>query len=45
MVSAANGDVRADELLSQTANATLRVNAQAIKEINSGQGQVINVAK
>ena len=51
VVSAANGDVRADELLSQTANvvskanATLRVNAQAIKEINSGQGQVINVAK
>lgn len=51
VVSAANGDVRADELLTQTANvvsranATFRVNAQAIKEINSGQGQVINVAK
>lgn len=51
VVSAANGDVRADELLTQTANvvsranATFRVNAQTIKEINSGQGQVINVAK
>lgn len=51
VVSAANGDVRADELLTQTANvvstakATLRVNAQAINELNPGQGQVINVAK
>ena len=51
VISAANGDVRADELLTQTANvvskanATLRVNAKVMEAINSGQGQVINVAK
>ena len=51
VVSAANGDVRADDLITQTANvmltanANLRINAQAVNAVNSGQGQVINVAK
>ncbi|MBO0937452.1 DUF2807 domain-containing protein [Fibrella sp. HMF5335] len=51
VVSAANGNLRADELLTQTANvvsranATLRINAQVVNEVNSGQGQVINVTK
>lgn len=51
VVSAANGDVRAEELLTQTtnvvtqANATLRINAQAVREVRSGRGQVINIAK
>lgn len=51
VVSAANGNVRAEELTAQNANvvtqanATLRINAQALSEIRSGHGQVINVAK
>ncbi len=51
VASVANGDVRADELITQTtnvvtqANATLRINAQAVNEIKSGHAQVINVAK
>ena len=51
VVSTANGNVGADELLTQRANvvstarATVRVNAQDIKEINSGQGQIINIAR
>ena len=51
VISAANGEVRANDLIAQTANvvsmanATLRINAQAVKEVNSGHGQVINVAK
>lgn len=51
VVSAANGTVRAEELLTQTANvvtqanATLRINAQAVREVKSGHGQVINVAR
>ena len=49
--SGANGNVWADELITKTtnvitrANATLRINAQAVHEIKSGQAQVINVAK
>lgn len=48
--SSANGTVRADELVTQTtnvisrANATLRINAQVVREIKSGHAQVINVA-
>ena len=51
VASAANGDVRADELITKTtnlvtsANATLRINAQAVNEIKSGHAQIINVAK
>ncbi|MBO0930840.1 GIN domain-containing protein [Fibrella aquatilis] len=51
VVSAANGDVQADDLIAQTANvvstanANLRINAQTVNEVNSGNGQVINVAK
>ena len=51
VVSAANGNVRADDLITQTANvvstanATLRIDAQAVNEVNSGHAQVINVAK
>lgn len=51
VVSAANGNVRADDLITQTANVVLRananlwINAQAVNEVNSGQGQVINIAK
>lgn len=51
VASAANGDVRADDLIVQTANvvltanANLRINAQTVSEVNSGHGQVINVAK
>jgi hypothetical protein len=51
VASAANGGVRAEELLTQTtnvvakANATLRVNAQNVNEVRTGHAQVINVAK
>lgn len=51
VASAANGGIRADELITQTtnvitrANATLRVNAQTVNEVKSGHAQVINVAK
>lgn len=51
VASAANGGVRAEELLTQTtnvvalANATLRVNAQNVNEVKTGHAQVINVAK
>ncbi|GAB3643471.1 GIN domain-containing protein [Spirosoma arcticum] len=51
VASAANGGIRADELITQTANvitlanATLRVNAQTVNEVRSGRAQIINVAK
>ena len=51
VASFANGNIRADELITQTAhvvsqaNATLRINARAVNEVKSGHAQVINVAK
>ncbi len=50
LVSTANGDIDAEGLLTTTvnvltqANATIRVNAEDINALNSGNAEVINVA-